>query len=235
MKIKYLIGLLVFGSIVSCSKSDPSPTPIPDPDPIPDPVAATLVFPDNNTECNEGTVLNDTQSSVTFQWNASANTDSYVVTLRNLDTNTSATTNATTNAADITLLRGVPYEWYVTSKANGTTVTAASDKWKFYNQGPGVENYAPFPAEVVSPLRGSSVASSGTIALEWTGSDVDNDIAGYEILFGTDVIPTTSLGTTSDTTLDATIVSGEIYYWRVITTDDQGNTSQSEIFDFRVN
>jgi hypothetical protein len=234
MKIKYLIGLFVFGSMLSCSKSDPSPAPDPGPDPVPDPVAATLVFPDNNTECNEGVVLNDTQSSVAFQWNASANTDSYEVTIRNLDTNTSATTNTTTNEAVITLLRGVPYEWFVVSKASGTTVTATSDKWKFYNQGPGVENYAPFPAEVVSPLRGSSIASSGTIALEWAGSDVDNDITEYEILFGTDAMPSTSLGTTSDTTLDATIVSGEIYYWRVITMDSQGNTSQSEIFDFRV-
>lgn len=236
MKLRYIIGLFAMSMVLSCSKGDSSPAPVvPDPDPIPDPMAATLVFPDNNTECNEGTVIDETQSSVTFQWNASQNTDTYEVNLRNLDDNTSSKTNASTNEAVITLLRGIPYEWFVISKATGTTVTATSATWKFYNQGPGVENYAPFPAEVVNPLRGSSVASTGTIALEWSGSDVDDDIVDYEILFGTDAVPATSLGTTANTTIDANIVSGQIYYWRVITNDSQGNTSQSEIFDFRVN
>ena len=43
----------------------------PEPDPVPDPVAATLIFPDNNTECNEGEIISETQSRVLFQWNAS--------------------------------------------------------------------------------------------------------------------------------------------------------------------
>lgn len=239
MKLNYIIGLFVLSIVLSCSKGDSKPAPGQDPDPEPDsildPLAATLVFPANNTECNEGTVQDDTQSSVTFQWVASQNTDTYEVNLRNLDANTSTKTNASTNEAVITLLRGVPYEWFVVSKATGTIITATSATWKFYNQGPGVENYAPFPADAVNPLRGTSVANTGTIVLEWMGSDVDDDIVDYEIRFGTDAVPATSLGTTTSTTIEATIVSGQVYYWRVITNDSQGNTSQSGIFDFRVN
>ena len=206
----------------------------PDPQPVPAPVAATLVFPDNNTECNEGVVVNDTQSRVTFQWNASQNTDSYEVNLKNLNTNNSSKNNSNTNSAAITIERGVPYEWFVVSSANGTTVTANSPTWKFYNQGPGIENYAPFPAEAVNPTRGATISTAGNIMLEWSGSDVDNDLTEFDIYFGTESDPDTLLGTTPQSTIEATVVSNEVYFWRVVSRDSQGNTSQSEIFEFQV-
>lgn len=235
MKLK--ISIILFSILLySCGGGDNGPS---DPEPMPDPVAvpssATLVFPDNNTECNEGTVISETQSNVTFEWNASQNTDSYEVNLKNLDTGISARINSNTNSAAITLVRGTPYEWFVVSKANGTNQTASSSTWKFYNQGPGIENYAPFPAEAVSPARGSSVAASGTLDLEWSASDVDDDIADFDIYFGTDPLPATLIATTAETSQEATIASGEVYFWRVISRDSQGNTSQSEIFEFRVN
>ena len=234
MKNNYsaLIGFALL--LVSCGGGDP---PAPEPPPpvvVTPPSAATLVFPDNNTECNEGTVVNENQSTVLFQWNASQNTDTYELNIRNLDNNNIARTNANTNEALITLLRGTPYEWFVVSRANGTNETATSASWKFYNQGPGVENYAPFPAEAVNPARGSTVGATGTIALEWTGSDVDNDLEEFDIYIDTNASPTTLLGTTGESTLDASITANTIYYWRVVSRDSQGNTSQSEIFEFRV-
>jgi hypothetical protein len=233
MKLNFGIFMLAVFFISACGGGDSSPDPVPDPDPVPSPLAATLVFPDNNAECNEGVVLNGTQSKVTFEWNASQNTDSYEVNLRNLNSNSSSKSNSNTNSAEITLERGVPYEWFVISKANGTNATATSSIWKFYNQGPGIENYAPFPAEAVNPGRGAAIDNSGTVQLEWTGSDVDNDIIEYEVLFGTDSEPSDLLGTTPDSFIDATIATG-VYYWRVISRDSQGNSSQSEIFEFSV-
>ena len=197
-------------------------------------MAASLIFPDNNTECNEGTVINENQSSVTFRWSNAQNTDSYDLTLRNLNTNATSVTSANTNQADITIQRGTPYEWFVTSKSNSTSTTANSATWRFYNQGPGIENYAPFPATAVNPARGAALSNGGTVTLEWAGSDVDNDITDYEVLFGTDPEPVNSLGTTTDTTLDADTTSGQVYYWQVITNDSAGNSSESEIFEFQV-
>lgn len=204
------------------------------PPPVPDPKAATLIFPANNETCNEGTIVNSTQSSVTFQWNASQDTDSYEVNLKNLSNNSITKTNTNTNQASITILRGTPYEWFIVSKASGTNKTAISSTWKFYNQGIGIENYAPFPAEVISPKRGVTISATN-VSLKWTGSDVDNDINEYEIFFGTEPNPTTSIGTTSDTTIETTTVSGNIYFWMVVTKDSQNNTSNSEIFEFKVN
>ena len=234
MKINFsaLIGSMLL--LMACGGGDsPAPEP-PPPVVVTPPSAATLVFPDNNTECNEGTVINESQSTVLFQWNASQNTDTYELNLRNLDNNNTAKTNASSNEALITLLRGTPYEWFVVSRANGTNVVATSASWKFYNQGPGVENYAPFPAEVVSPARGSTVGATGTITLEWTGSDVDNDIVDFDIYFDTNASPTALLGTTAASSLDASITANTVCYWRVVSRDSQGNTSQSEIFEFRV-
>lgn len=236
MKLKYINALILGLLLVSCGGGDSGgdPDPDPDPDPVAAPTAATLVFPDNNAECNEGVIVSDTQSRVTFQWNASQNTDSYEINLKNLNSNNSSKSNSTTNSAEITIERGVPYEWFVVSSATGTTVTASSPTWKFYNQGPGIENYAPFPAEAVSPGRGATISTTGPILLEWTGSDVDDDLTEFDVYFGTDSDPTTVVETTAQNSSEVTVSSGETYYWRIISRDSQNNTSQSEIFDFRV-
>ena len=232
MRPIYVLSLIFVFFIYACGDSEPVNDP--DPDPGPDPSAANLIFPDNNTECNEGTVINETQSSVTFRWSNAQNTDSYDVTVRNLNTSATSVTSSNTTEADITIERGTPYEWFVTSKADGTNATANSATWRFYNQGPGIENYAPFPATAVSPARGAALSVGGNVTLEWEGSDVDNDITDYEVLFGTDPEPTNSAGTTASTTLDVDTSSGQVYYWQVITNDSAGNSSESEIFEFQV-
>jgi len=222
--------------LTACSGStsntdDTPPAPV-----VAAPSAATLVFPADNTECNEGVIssTDETKSAVTFQWNASENTDTYEVNLRNINTNTSTKSNSFTNDATITIDRGTPYEWFVVSKANGTNETASSAKAKFYNQGPGIENYAPFPAEAINPVRGSTIASAATVNLQWTTSDIDDDIVGYSIFFGTDTDPTTEIGSTEESNLNTSITSGATYFWRVVTTDSQNNSSTSEIFEFKV-
>ncbi len=226
-------------ALMACSNGgdDPGPDPDPDPDPVAAPSAATLVFPDNNSECNEGEILNDTQSQVLFQWNNSQNTDSYEVNLRDLSNNNTSRTVSNTNSVAITLKRGNPYEWFVVSRASGTNQTANSASWKFYNEGPGITNYAPFPATAVSPARGASITSSGTVTLEWEGSDVDNDLEEYEVYFGTNPEADTLLGTLADNTLETDVTTGQgiVYYWRILSRDSAGNTSFSEIFEFRVN
>ncbi|UJH66478.1 hypothetical protein [Allomuricauda sp. SCSIO 65647] len=222
---------------MACSSSggDGDDSPPPD-DPVAAPTAATLVFPENNTECTEGNVISETRSSVTFRWNAAQNADSYELNVINLNTSVASRTTTANNEASFSINRGTPYEWFVVSRANGTTETATSSTFRFFNEGPGIENYAPFPAEAVNPARGANLASTATVTLEWSASDVDDDIEQYEVFFGTEANPTNSLGTTTDTSIaDVAVTSGNTYYWTVTTTDSQGNTSTSEVFQFRVN
>ena len=222
------IGLL----LTACGGSDGGDDP--QPQPVPAPQAATLVFPNNNSTCLEGEIISPSQSRVTFQWNASQHTDSYQLVVRNLNTNQESSQTPTTNQATLTLSRGTPFQWYVVSKATGTNQTATSATWRFYNEGPGISNYAPFPAEAVYPMRGAHISGVGPVALEWEGADVDDDIADYEVFFGTAPEADISAGTTSLPTWEVTVASGQTYYWKVQTRDAAGNSSESEIFEFRV-
>ncbi len=236
MKKLKSIYILLSAIIISCGGSDSGgDTPPITPDPVASPTETTLIFPENNRECTEGEAQNESQSIVNFQWNNSENTDSYEVNLKNLNTNNTSKTNSTSNSVRITLERGVPYEWFVISKAVGTNVTASSATWKFYNQGPGIENYAPFPAEAVNPKRGANLAATTSVTLEWIGTDIDNDIINYEVLFDTNEIPSTILGTTTALMMEANVTSNQTYFWRVITTDSNSNSSVSEIFQFKIN
>lgn len=205
-----------------------------EPDPVPAPSATSLIFPDNNSECTEGDIISDSQSQVVFEWNASQNTDSYQINLRNLNTGTNSVSSSTGTTSPVLLQRGVPYEWFVVSRANGTTETAASPTWRFYNAGPGINNYAPFPAQAVAPTRGATLEATPSVVLEWSGSDVDNDISSYNLSFGTENPPPVFATELSETTLDVVVEPGNTYYWQVATIDAAENVTNSEVFVFRV-
>lgn len=197
-----------------------------------DPTKATLVFPDNNEECTAGVVVSNTQAKVNFDWNKADHTNSYNLFIKNLNTNTTEEFSATSDNLEVTIDRGTPYSWYVVSKSNKTTTTATSETWKFYLAGEGVENYAPFPAELKSPTNGASI-SSATVTIEWTSGDVDNDIKEFDVYLDTNALPSTKLTTTSSQKLeDQNVNTGTTYYWKVVTHDDHGNTSTSEVYSF---
>jgi hypothetical protein len=225
---KILILTLITVLLYSCSKggSDDGPS---------FPEVVNLVFPDNNQECNEGISVNATQSQVTFQWNASANTTTYDLVIKNLDTDATTTINSVTTEATVTINKATPYSWHVVSKSDETPETAQSATWKFYNAGDAIQNYAPFPAELVAPTMGANLTGITSVTLEWSGSDVDNDIIGYDVYFDTVTPPSTQVSTDqTEKTNDVSVSAGNIYYWKVITKDAEGNNSESPIFEFRV-
>lgn len=231
--LKYILPITFTILLMGCSGSKDGDGTGP-PTPVPSPLAATLIFPNNNETCNEGITVSETESTVTFKWSSAEFTDTYLVNLINLDTNTSQSITAETNEKSITILRGTPYKWNVISKAKGTDATAQSDDWKFYNAGIQVESHAPFPAEAVAPKMGSSV-NSGQINIKWNANDVDNDISSYEVYLDSFNPPTTLLTTQTSNSVNLDVASGQVYYWQVITKDSVGNTSISQIFEFKVN
>lgn len=216
--------------IAGCGgKKNPTPQ-------IANPAKAALTFPAQDAVCTTGTIISATQSSVTFTWQAAANTDSYELNLKNLLTGTSSTQTTTSSQLAVKLLRNTPYSWYIVSKSGKTSATAQSDTWKFYNSGPGTISHAPFPAELVAPGFALEVAASnGTISLQWKGSDVDNDITAYDLYFGTTTTPAIYKAGITDMIMNGiSVKSGTTYYWKVITKDALGNTSDSGLFQFSV-
>jgi hypothetical protein len=122
----------------------------------------------------------------------------------------------------------------VKSKANIGNETADSEMWRFYNAGLPEESHPPFPAQAVNPKMGASI-DSGDLTLQWEATDVDNDIASYTVLLDTNNSPVAEVGNPSTNSLNVTVTSGIVYYWKVITTDGLGNESYSQTFEFRVN
>ncbi|WP_026753750.1 hypothetical protein [Sediminibacter sp. Hel_I_10] len=198
------------------------------------PMAASLIYPENNTECNEGVVISDTETDVLFQWEEVPTAFSYVLQITNLNDGVSRNISTNSNEFLIRIFRGTPYSWSVKSLFNGTNDTSESDVWRFYNAGLPQETHPPFPAEVVYPQSGASI-DQGVVPLQWEASDIDNDIASYQILLDTTTPPSTEIGVTSNTQFEIEVSSGQVYYWKVLTTDGSGNISNSQIFQFSVN
>lgn len=230
--MRYLSILIFLCSVfLSCKKSS-------DPEPVKQPGKAVLLFPAQNEACTSGTIISDTQSSIEFKWNRSDNTDSYDLVLKNLETGISSTyPTAANNQLNINLSRNTPYSWYIISKSASNGTPIQSEVWKFYNAGPASIFYAPYPADGMVPIMGSSVtATGGKITLDWNGSDADNDIVSYNVYFGTTANPTLLSGNLVNSILnDVTVVSNTTYYWKVLTKDSKGNTSDSGNYQFRVN
>ena len=212
--------------LVSCGGGDDTPS-------IPE--AAQLIFPEQNSECTTGVSVNDELSQVTFEWQASNNTETYTLQATNLNTNMLQTITTGATSASISIAKGTPYSWSITSRNSQSNESATSETWLFYNSG-SQTTYAPFPAQLVSPTSGSTVVSDdGSINLDWIGADVENDITGYEVFFSEENPPTNSVGTPDafSSEFAVSVSPNTVYFWRVITRDTEGNTSDSGVFEFK--
>src|SRR5210317_1676418 len=231
---KVLLGIVVISLIaVSCSKDTPggggggtTPTPT-----AKTPGKAVLTSPANNKTCEEV----NTSGQVTFSWNASTDTDSYDLKIINLNNQQQINqNNITTTSKAVTLTKGIPYSWNITSKNKGDKTTT-SDTWQFYLAGDGEVNFAPFPALPVSPAPGSQVTpTDGAITLEWSGSDADGDTLSYIIEMDTTdgLQETIVVESTNDTQATVNVDTDTIYYWRIITSDGV-NSATSIVYSFR--
>jgi len=225
--MRFLIILLVSVSMLLACKKKEQPKP---------PEAAQLLFPEKNSECTTGVVLDATTSEVTFRWQASANTETYELVATNLNSGNRQTINVTTAQAKLPIEQGAPYSWVVRSKNTAFQETRSSEIWNFYNSG-FETTYAPFPAEIIAPKMGESVARdiNNEVVLRWTGADVDNDIGEYDVYLSTvspPSAPNFTLGS-SNSSQKVTVTADTVYYWKVVTKDREGNTSDSGIFQFR--
>lgn len=200
------------------------------------PSATKLIFPFESSACNVGTNITATESTVLFEWEEGVYTDNYELKLRNLATNDLTSHHSTDPEISIVLKRGTPYEWYVTSTSNSVIETAQSATWKFYNAGEAIESYAPFPAEIISPTMAESISTTASeITLDWNGSDVDDDIVGYDIYFGRSATPEIIRNDLSESILNNVPISlNTIYFWKIITKDSHGNKSDSGVYQFKI-
>jgi hypothetical protein len=202
------------------------------------PGKSTLLAPANNKACETGISVSETQSEVAFSWSASAKTSFYDLTITNLNTNTITNkTGITSTSTKSNLDKGIPYSWYITSKNNTSSSNTKSDTWKFYLEGPGIVNYAPFPAEIKEPNESLLVLGiEGVVKFIWEGSDPDADDTLTYTLFldkvdGKQTPPSSQTNLTLDS-LSVVLDKGATYFCRVKTSDGT-NSSYSTIYSFK--
>ena len=200
------------------------------------PTKVSLIFPENNSECTTGTVISENVSEVTFDWSDAEIGDTYRITLTNLTTGADEVFDSETSSMPLRLLRGTPYSWKVTTSQTGIAESTDSNTESFYNSGPGLQSFIPFPASEPNPMTASSFPSNTTIVnFEWVGSDLDNDIIEYDFYFGVANPPNLfAAGLTENNYNGVEVSSGNAYYWKVATRDSFGNVSNSQVFYFTV-
>jgi hypothetical protein len=194
-----------------------------------------LIYPENGSACLDGSIINDTQSKITFLWNASQNANEYEVEIINLNDNYSQKMLSKDRSLEVVLKHGEPYAWTVTAFVDDASIT--SKEWKFYLAGNGIVNYAPFPPELISPRPSARVNlnSNGQVMLNWTSSDVDGDLETYELYMdqndGSTLIQTfTEVENTIEIGIDAD--PDITYLWKVLAIDRDGNSSSSGVYSF---
>ena len=223
---KYLALLILSLLVIACKKKESPKSP----------QAALLTFPLQNSECTTGVNLNATTSRVEFTWMAAKHTDTYELRVTNTATNITQTVSTSDLHAQLPLQKGAPYSWSVVSRNDETQDIATSASWQFYNAGFSV-SYAPFPARVVQPESGSRVIRdiNNEVELQWFGADVDGDLVGYEVYYD-NVSPPAVLVASPSVSVQRIKVNAAInttYFWKVISLDSEGNTSDSGIFTFK--
>ena len=226
-KLHFIVGILVL-LLIGCTK-----------EPI-DPGVAILISPSNDETCFDGSSLNDTQSNVSFSWSTAENAISYELIVSDLLTQSSQTYTTNTNQTTIALTKAKPYSWKVKSIGEPGSNVIDSESWKFYLAGDAVINYAPFPAELITPRSGANVTPdiNSLVTLNWICSDVDGDLTSYEVYL--DKTNASTLKTTMDfvakeTSLEVEVDNNTTYYWKIIALDANGNQSNSGVYAFRTN
>ena len=191
---------------------------------IPKPEAAVLSKPENNSECLQ-------VEAVKFEWGNSKNTTSYDIVVKNLSNQISVSQTTTSNNVEITLDKGFPYSWQIISK-NESTTTKASPTWKFYLSGSPQKNHAPFPAEIVAPKSGKTF-TTGDIELSWTFADIDSsDTHTFDVYLDKQNASTKIESNYSTTKKTVSLNDSGTYYWRIVTKDNHGSTSNSGVSTF---
>ncbi len=231
-----LISLLVLG----CSKedsADPMPTPVAPP-PILEIGEMNLELPENNKDCETGSITLD-KAEVEFKWKAAPNATKYELQV------TDILEGKATNFPDIvgtkrtiSLTRGKSYAWTITA-ANAGTKTVTSALWKFYLSGEGKANRAPNAAKAVYPIPGSTISANaaGNVKFDWLAQDPDSDVMSYTIRIDTLTASTQKYaGTSFDTKnpfYEVKLQPGKIYYWSVVV-KDQSIAVKSDVFTFKL-
>jgi hypothetical protein len=232
-----LISLILLALVyVACSSDSNSPeenTP---------PIAGDYIIPTDNQVC-AGSIVSPSEINVQFEWEPFMDNEdavlNYTFTITNLLVNAVVITqNLNTTQTSAILERGVSYAWIVAA-TDSSGETVAGETWQFQTPFEAQSNYAPFPATLITPANGQTFDGSGQydVHFSWEGNDPDpgeTEELGYTLYIDTTNPPTSTLLTNFPLTSISEVLNGDVYYWKVVTHDPNGNTSETLVRQFVV-
>ncbi|MBU2947677.1 hypothetical protein [Zobellia uliginosa] len=184
--------------------------------------AFNLVFPDNNLICTEGVNQANNELDIEFLWSKSTNATSYKLDITNQTTGEVISMFSNTESKAVTLPKDTQFSWTVTAALEDKE--EESNTWNFYSEGISEENFAPFPAEITITDN-----EDGTVNIEWSTTDLDDDISFYNIYLGTTANPELLLSQTNIMNIsDQPIEYGTVHYIKIVTEDSRGNSSTTK-------
>ncbi|MEP4026771.1 MAG: hypothetical protein ABJL75_00015, partial [Nonlabens ulvanivorans] len=128
-----------------------------------------LLYPEDNSEVTDGTILTDSTNTLVFKWEFLDNTENHLffIELINLDNDIIEIYESNSNEASIPLQRNHNYSWQVTDSIHNSSLV-----WTFKNIGPWDTSVAPLAATAISPVSGASISqTSTTVNLIWKAED----------------------------------------------------------------
>ncbi len=205
-------------------------------DPPPLPGKALLLLPRNNEICADGVIVSASRSKILFKWDAAKNSDSYVLSIKNLESGQISTHSTDKTQLELELDRNLAYSWFIASKNAKNSQEVSSDLWKFYNPAPAQTSFSPFPAELTAPRYGEVIPlSTATVTLRWSASDPDGDIDSYDVYLGNTNVPVLyRSGLKTAVLADLLLDRNKTYYWKISTRDTKGNRSNSDVYVFKL-
>ncbi len=196
------------------------------------PGVPNLSSPTNNQLCITNTL--------NFQWGTSNDPDgdniTYVVEIATDNQFSTIVKGGSITQTNKTfeLTKGVAYYWRVKAKDTKGNESNYSSTWNFYTEGDAIENHLPFMPNLVAPLNYSSVNTT-TTDLQWSCSDIDNDVLSYDIYFGTTTTPTLVQSAHDTTTYNVTLTGSTTYYWKIDAIDSHNNKTLGTVWSFETN
>lgn len=233
-KLKTILSIPIIIAVIACDKQDDTNHQ----EEVMIPGDILLIAPFENQPCEEGIEVSDDLSEITFEWNASDNTETYELVIVDSESGNEVASfldlNVTTKEVD--LVRDKSYTWKVISKNLETLETGTSESWNFYLVDEPQSNYAPFPAEIIKPEQSSSVElSNEKLVLEWQGADPDENELTYTVYLDKidgEQEPPEDLQNITGTSLEIELEENETYFWRIKSSDGQ-NSSYSPVHYFK--
>lgn len=232
--LKNILGVLFLIAFIGCDKDDDNIIE----EEVKLPGEVLLIAPLKNQTCEEGIEVSDELSKITFEWNASENSETYdlIITDPENGNEVASFQNLKSTTRQVNLVKDQSYTWEVISKNSEAPETGKSESWNFYLVGDPQSNYAPFPAEILKPEQAASVElTDGKVTLEWEGADPDGNDLTYTIYLDKvdgEQEPPEEWQNLSGSSVEVEVDENETYFWRVKSSDGQ-NSSYSPVHYFK--